>query len=245
MNQYNRQIMQQQRQIAQRQDPRFIPQDVLLDQRKREELIKNKERQQIRYYIENTKNKRIPGVRLASKDIQFANQGRFEEVFIVVRSHWSVNLGWFFRAMSYATFPPFVYWILTFFQFNQALDFFSFTEWNLILLFYYAIVITNTFREYIDWYFDPYFVTNERIVHYDYVPFQRYKIQEAYFDKIENVREVSSGFMANIFGYGDIKINTASEKGEFSFRKVPNPTLIRNIITDLSKINQSYKQRNG
>ena len=171
-----------------------------------------------------------------NKNIQFTNQGSDEEVFVVVRSHWIVNWGWAYRAFVNSLIPIVVYAFFEFFQLDYIFKYLSFKEWLLILIFYYSLIITGVFKDFIDWYYDPYFVTSKRLIHFEFLPFTKYKVKEVYFDKIEEISESSSGIIANIFGYGDIVITTSSSQGHVTLKKVYKPTLIRNIITELAHL---------
>ncbi len=178
------------------------------------------------------------GLEFRPRNIVFANQNPDETVYIVVRPHWSVNLNWMIKNLFYSLLPIITGAALA--VANIKIDFLTIKSLVLILLFFYSIILTNIFKDFFDWFFDPYIVTDQRILHYEFNPFSSYKIKETDLSNIEYVKEQSTGLMANIFGYGDLIITTSSERAIFEFKKVPNATQIRDIISDLKLIAKRY-----
>ena len=78
-------------------------------------------------------------------------------------------------------------------------------------------------------------------MHYEFVPLLAYKVSEAEIENIQDVSQVSIGFFPNMFGYGDIRIQTASNKSRFFFKAVPKPIWFRNVIADLSSLVRAYE----
>ena len=174
------------------------------------------------------------------RQVRFATQDKGERVYILVRRHWITNVGWAFRNMVYALLPFLVIYILT--VFGIDLEFSNAKSLTLALIFYESIIFTNVVKEFLDWYYDPYIVTNQRVLDYDFRPFSSYTIKETALYNIENVKEKSGGVLANIFNLGDLTILTASSttQGELNFTAVPNPSEIRNVMQDLTTIYKKF-----
>lgn len=191
-------------------------------------------------------SKRIPkhagspfGLEFRPRDIRFATQDKDERVFILVRRHWITNIDWAIANVLFGLIPFFVFPFLSFFdlglEVSAGLQF-------LFVIFFYSLVFTNVFREFIDWYYDIYIVTNDKILSYEFTPFTSYTVKEAMLTNIEQVQESSAGLIAGIFNYGNVSLSTASEDGNFRFNKIPNPTLLRDVIADLTEIAKKYSK---
>ncbi len=55
-------------------------------------------------------------------------------------------------------------------------------------------------------------------------------------DNIQDISQKVLGFLPAAFNYGDIRIQTASERNQFYLKAVPDPTWFRDVISDLSKL---------
>ncbi len=168
--------------------------------------------------------------------VRFATQNKGEKVYVLVRRHWITNISWIIRNLGYSLVPPIFIFILNLLniEFNEV---FTPKGIFLILLAFYSVIFTNLVKEFFDWYFDPYIVTNERMLSYEFKPFFSYTVTEAALENIEDVKETgASGIFQSIFNYGDIRILTASRTGQVMFKSVPKPTQIRDTILDLRNI---------
>ncbi|MDQ6986093.1 MAG: hypothetical protein Q9M91_05755 [Candidatus Dojkabacteria bacterium] len=203
--------------------------------RRQIELMKLKE---IDEMIPKRRGNSWSGLLFRPKSIRFENQNDYEYVFVVVRSHWSSNIAWIVRNVLYSFIP--ILLLVLYSYFNISLSFVSAINVSIFFLAFYSVIMTNVIRDFFDWYFDPYIVTNQRIVHYEFKPFSSYTIKETNLENIEFVREKSAGVLAGIFDYGTIIVATASEQSLFEFKKIPEATLVRDIITDLRTIHAKY-----
>jgi len=173
------------------------------------------------------------------KRMKFATQNVGEKIYILVRMHWIRNLGWIMNNIFYANIPFVILLILQLLK--TDIQFLSLRLFVILLLAYYSIIFTNIIRQFYDWYYDVYIVTNERILDYTFSPFRGYEVTEAPLASIEDVEERSLGLLADLFNYGTIKARTASNAGELSFDYIADPTRVRDIIMDLAKIIKMYR----
>lgn len=202
-----------------------------LDMRKKHEINK---------VIPQKKGSAWSGLEFRPENVKFANQNRDEHVYIIVRRHWTANISWMVKNFLYSLIPFVVYFALSLIEVEISENIFSFRNIFIFLTFYYAIILTNIIRDFFDWFFDPYIVTDQRIIHYEFTPFSAYTIKEADLKNIEYVKEQIAGPLGQLFNYGDIYITTASEAGQFEFDRVPNPTVVRDTIADLQRIAKRY-----
>jgi hypothetical protein len=104
---------------------------------------------------------------------------------------------------------------------------------------------TYAFNRLTEWYFNVYIVTDERVLDITYIPFQSREVVETNLASVENVQETSIGFLPGLFNYGDVKVFTAAEQNVILFESVPNPTLVRDRVSDLAKLIREQEANNG
>lgn len=177
-------------------------------------------------------------ITFAPKNFTFSTQDRGEEVFILMRTHWISNTFWILRNIFYALIPILIGIILQIF--NIEIPILTLKTTTLVLLMYYSVIISNVFRLFFDWYFDPYIVTANRIIQYKFTPFSNYKIREITLREITTIEERSGGILANMFHYGDIGITGEGDVEELTIKRIVNPTKVRDIIADLVDISKKY-----
>lgn len=170
------------------------------------------------------------------QDFRFENQHPGEKVFVKIRASILVNIGWIFTTVFWSVLP-FVAGIIYFWQ-PYRIEFdslFSIELAVLIGLIYYSVILTNAFFKFLDWYYDIYLITNERVLHILFDPLKSYKVSEATLSDIEIVEEKTVGLLPSLFNYGDVRVTTAATKGSFKFLMIPEPSWFRKIIIHLSK----------
>jgi hypothetical protein len=177
--------------------------------------------------------------------VSFSSQNKNEKVFIMVRQHVITNFGWAFRVVLLVVLPILISLIIDLFalQFPENFpngirmrDFLPDSVWLVLALIYYGSIFTYGLAKLIDWYFDIYLVTSERIIHTEFQILKGKIVSEAPLRNIQDVSQKIIGFFPSIFNYGDVIVQTAAEKGKFYFKSVPDPTWFRNVISDLAKV---------
>jgi hypothetical protein len=177
--------------------------------------------------------------------VTFGGQNKGERIFIMVRQHILTNLGWVIRTAILIVAPFLVSIAIDYASgiFPQSfpdgvavLKLLPAMVWIGLGLIYYSSVFTYAFANYIDWYFDIYFVTSERIIHNEFVFLKGKSVSEAPLENIQEVSQSVIGFLPSIFNYGDVIVQTAAEKGKFFFHSVPDPAWFTDVLADLAKI---------
>lgn len=181
------------------------------------------------------------------RNVRFQTQNRGEKVFIKARAHPLINIDWVFNSAFLAIFPILV--AVGFYYLPFDINILDYVEWYylaLVLIIYYSVLYTSVLYSFMDWYYDVYLVTNERILNFQFEPLKRHRIAEARLENIENVSESVIGFLPSINNYGDVKIQTAAHHNLFTFRAVPDPSWFRDVVVDLSRlVKKSYHRRRG
>lgn len=201
--------------------------------------------------IDNTKAKRslisrvLPrrekqafgAIEVYPKRVTFKTQNKGERVYILVRAHVITNLGWILRLGFMSILPLVLFIFLDYF--NVDLSFMSTSDIVLLVLAYYVSVLASGLMNLLGWYYNVYLVTSERILHYVFKPLSTYKISEAEIENIQDVSQSSVGFLPNVFGFGDILVQTAATRNKFYFRAVPRPVWFRDVIADLANLTRT------
>jgi len=92
-----------------------------------------------------------------------------------------------------------------------------------------------SFMVWIDYYFDVWIITSERIVNIEQQGLFSRRSSELRFSKIQDVTTEVKGFLGTVLNYGDVLIQTAGTEDEFLFRTVSDPYRIKDVIMELQK----------
>jgi uncharacterized membrane protein YdbT with pleckstrin-like domain len=106
----------------------------------------------------------------------------------------------------------------------------------------FALVVwVYAFFIWIDYYFDVWIITSERIINIEQKGLFMREVSELKFARIQDVTANVGGFFQTILNFGDVHIQTAGEEERFFFRQVPDPYGLKNVIMDLQKKQESDK----
>lgn len=184
----------------------------------------------------------LGGIELRPRNVRFATQNKGEKVYILLRRHWITNLNWMMNTVLLCLVPIVIYAILTFFSMRPA-SWFDVRVWVIVLLSYYALIFTYIIRQIIDWFFNMYIVTNERIIDYNLnLATTNLGAVEMGLENIEQVKEENVGIIRSTFNYGKLSIFSAADKSVIIFDAIPRPTFVRDIISDLAKVVKNYNR---
>jgi len=163
------------------------------------------------------------------KHFHFRGQHAGEEIIKIVRRHW------FNILQQYLII--FVMIFLLFFSLQVLPSIFSFSKNGSELLFaesFFAIIIWfYIFIIWIDFYFDVWIITDNRIVNIEQKALFMRCVSELKFSKIQDVSIEVDGFIPTILNYGDVHIQTAGTRGRFLFHKVPDPYKLKGLIVNM------------
>jgi hypothetical protein len=84
----------------------------------------------------------------------------------------------------------------------------------------------------IDWRNDIYVITEERVIDIEKIPLIYEHRREASLEKIQDVRYLQDGFIAKALDFGNVRLETAGEIGEFTFDFIPHPREVQIEIFD-------------
>lgn len=168
------------------------------------------------------------------KQLTFETQNPGEKVYILARAHILTNIGWIIRAAGLSTIPLFLLYFVDYFNVN--IDFIPNGLIVLMIAAYYLSIVALVLMNLMNWYYNIYLVTSDRVIDYDFKALSAYKVSEAEIENVQDVSQMSVGFLPNMFGYGDIMVQTASSRNKFYFKAVPKPSWLRDVIADLASL---------
>lgn len=168
-------------------------------------------------------------------DIDFETRETGEKIILMVRKHIVTNIKWILVTALLLTVPTLAKIFGVFSSLPLGFEL-------VISLAWYLVTMAYAFENFLDWYFDVYFVTNMRIIDVEFTNLINKHVSGAIVDKVQDVTYTTTGVFRTIFDYGDVFIQTAAEVPEFDFFAVPNPERVAKIIDDLKL---KIKQKNG
>lgn len=164
----------------------------------------------------------------------FQGQHENEEILLVIHRHW------FNIAVHFGVVVLLSVLLLGGISFLPALfpeaatsgsqAFFAFVQ-NTLLLFLWLF----GFLIWIDYYFDVWVVTNERIVNIEQKGLFTRQISELRFSRVQDVMSSVDGLVPTILNFGDVTVQTAAEEERFVFRQVADPFKVKDRIMALSR----------
>lgn len=164
----------------------------------------------------------------------FQGQHENESVLRIIHRHWFnivIHLGMvlllsLFLIGSISFLPALFPEALT----KENTPFFLFAQ-NTILLFIWLY----SFLVWIDYYFDVWIITNERIVNIEQKGLFTRRISELRFSRIQDVTSSVNGLIPTILNFGDVYVQTAAEEERFIFRQVADPFAVKDAVMRLAR----------
>ena len=164
----------------------------------------------------------------------FQGQHENEQILQVIHRHWfniTVHLVIVFL-LSFFLLGSFTFFSLLFPDItdgqNQA--FFAFIQSTLLLFMWiYGFLV------WIDYYFDVWVVTNERIVNIEQKGLFNRRISELRFSRVQDVTATVDGLIPTMLNFGDVNVQTAAEEERFVFRQVGDPFAVKDRVMTLSR----------
>jgi hypothetical protein len=169
---------------------------------------------------------RLSSFGLYPDGVDFETRNKDEQIVLLLRQHPIVNVKWVLTTILLLTGPT----LLGFFGVFAYLP----AGFGLVIsLAWYLFTSAYAIESFLGWYFNVYFVTEKRVVDVDFYNLINKRVSDAEIGKIQDVSYATGGVVRTVFNYGDVFIQTASEKEEFEFGAVPSPEKVTKIINDL------------
>ncbi len=162
--------------------------------------------------------------------IYFKNQEKDEKILLFIRRSIITNFKWVLVSIIFLLLPLLAY---LFVNFGGQIISFPTKYILFFLAFYYLLVFTYIYVNFITWYFNIAFVTNIRVVDIDFSGLIYKNIAATKLSLIQDVSLIQSGAVRTFFNYGDVFVQTAGTYTNFEFEAAPQPENAVHIIEDL------------
>lgn len=166
--------------------------------------------------------------------IRFETQEQNEVVVLFLRQHLITLIPWFFVGIVMMVIPmifPLVTAML-----HTASVVVPVGYMVVGTLFWYVVTFGFLLSKFLYWFFNIFIVTNERIVDIDFINLLHKDIAETQLERVQDISYQTRGMLATVFNFGDVTIQTAGEKPNFVFERVPKPNEVVDIVSDTAKI---------
>ncbi len=168
----------------------------------------------------------------------FKDLGESEDVVMVLHRNWFYLLQQFFLVFLIAgIFFGSLVFIPVYFP-----NFLSGVDKPVILFaqnFFMLALWIYSFLIWVDYYFDIWIITNERIINIEQKGMFTRKVSEMTYAKIQDISTEVVGFIPTIINFGDVKVQTAGENENFVFRTISDPYHVKSVIAELQKKSKS------
>lgn len=170
--------------------------------------------------------------------IFFDSQHHEEKVLLLLRRHPITQLPWILTAIA-MLFVPLL------FQSVGLLHFFPPNFQIAVLIGWYLLIGSFVLESFLNWFYNVYIITDERVIDVDFVNLIYKNISTAKIDSIEDITIVAGGVAASVFNFGTIKIQTAAAITEFEFEDVPQPAKVTAFLNELivEEEREKYEER--
>jgi len=163
--------------------------------------------------------------------VTFETQNEQEEIILLLRQHYIVNVGWIFATIVLGLIPTIVGPLLL--TSKIVLTWMPSGYFIVLPLIWYLGVFGYALLNFLQWYFNVYIVTNERIVDVDWFNLLYKQLATTQLDKVQDVTFKQGGIADLFFNYGNVFIQTAGTEQNFEFVAVPHPDLVVREIDGL------------
>lgn len=148
-----------------------------------------------------------------------------EQVVIVARYH-----AWLLMPIVYI-------WLLVFGLVALAFWWFGASRVTSIVITILAVGgIIYTVYQWFIWNVSNYIVTNQRVIRIEQISLFNREISEAEIERIQEISSEIKGPIRTLFGFGTVKIRTASDAGKMDLEDVTNPYDIQQEIVRIQRL---------
>lgn len=163
---------------------------------------------------------------LYPEDVDFETKDKDERIVLLLRRHPVTNVKWILITIALLAGP-------TILSILNVLSFLPAGYPFIVNMVWYMFTASFAIGNFLNWYFNVYFITDERIVDVDFYNLINKKVSDAEIEKIQDVSYLTGGVLRTMLNFGDVIIQTAAEVSEFDFNDVPSPEKVVRILNDL------------
>ncbi|MDP2737013.1 MAG: PH domain-containing protein, partial [bacterium] len=163
-----------------------------------------------------------------------------EKIIKIIRKDLFILLGKFILTVILTGLPALVGFIMLSLYPNLLLGEISYPLIVLAVSGYSLFIWLFLFFSFIDYYLDVWLITSQRIIDIKQEGFFSRTVAELKLFQIQDITSELKGLSKFIFRYGDVYVQTAGEVQRFTFRQIPHPEEVRDIIIKLVEENKRH-----
>lgn len=165
-------------------------------------------------------------------DLRFPGQHSGENVIMIIRRH-PISMLFYIITVCLVAPAPFIFFAVG--SYFLPILFVAPIVDLLIMatIIFYLFLWVFVYVAIIDYYFDTWIITNERILEVDQKRLFNRTVSEMKLIKIQDITSEVPGIIATLIGYGNISLQSAGEMERFEFKQIPHPVETRKVIVDL------------
>lgn len=157
--------------------------------------------------------------------VKFDTQMDNEEILLILRAHPITQLPWILNGIFVIILSIFI-------------NFFASGLFSLQQLFIFnvgvgAFVFGYYWFNYLAWFFNVGIVTNHRVIDVDFHAVIYKEETEARINKVEDITAKIGGYIASLFNFGNVFVQTAGNELNIEFTNVPRPSDVVKIINSV------------
>lgn len=165
-------------------------------------------------------------------NIRFPGQHEGENIVMIIRRH-PISMLFYLISVLIIAPTPFIFFAIgpTFAPvlfappLGDLMIYLSIIFYLFLWIFIYVALI--------DYYYDTWIITNERILEIDQKRLFNRIVSELKLIKIQDVTSEVPGILATFLKFGNISLQSAGEIEKFEFKQIPNPVETRKMIVEL------------
>lgn len=163
--------------------------------------------------------------------IYFDTQEIDEHILLFLRRHPITNLPWVASSILLLLLPFAGMYVSTII--NRSFIFGSPGFTIAILIFYFLLVLTSAFTNFLNWYYNISLVTEKRVIDIELNNLVGKKIAATKIALVQDVDYQQSGTIRSIFDYGDVLVQTAGAVDNFYMQAIPKPEVVVRVLENI------------
>src|SRR3989344_1711470 len=164
------------------------------------------------------------------KNVKFVNQESDEEIILIIRRRFIVNLPWILTGVVLSILGPVLFPVIIS---SLPIPTINPIQLTIMTVLYLLIIFGFLLTKFTLWYFHVGIVTNKRIKDIDIHGILFKDIAKTRISLIQDVKYSQVGFLPSLFNFGDVFVQTAGAEPNIEFDRAPTPAKIAKIIGDM------------
>lgn len=165
--------------------------------------------------------------------ISFENQKANEDILLFLRKHFITNTFWLVFSVFLLILPFLLRLLSPIFGFDTFFSFLPERYSMIFLLFYYLLVVSYVFINFITWFFNISLITRDSVVGIDFSDIIYKNVAAMKISLIQDINFTQTGTIRTLFDYGDVFTQTVGTLDNFYLEAVPHPELVVQIIENI------------